>query len=127
MDVSDSCTGYGAGDCWSRKCNSLLEAFAIHVRALIGFFCPEDPRSDDIIIDDFFTSPSDWQKMRPPKTELLNKVEKRPDKEVAHLTYARLDITPEQKYWDFVKIFNDLQSLIELFLQSVPVNLLGSK
>ena len=107
--------------------NSLLEAFAIHVRALIGFFYSESPRKDDIIADDFFTSPNDWQKMRPQKTELLDKAKKRADKEVAHLTYTRLDITPEQKHWDFVKIYNDLQVLIKLFLNNIPTDLLGSK
>lgn len=107
--------------------NSLLESFAIHVRALIGFFYAENPRNDDIIADDFFASPSDWQSLRPPKTEILDKAKRRADKEVAHLTYTRLDITPEQKHWDFLKIFNDLQDLIKLFLDNVTTDLLGSK
>jgi hypothetical protein len=107
--------------------SSFLESFTIHVRVLIGFFYSDDPRDDDIIADDFFTSPGEWQKIRPPKTDLLYKAKKRADKEVAHLTYTRLAIAPEQKQWDFVKIFNDLQELIEIFLKSVPANLLGSK
>jgi hypothetical protein len=107
--------------------NSLLEAFAIHVRALIGFFYSENPRKDDIIADDFFTSLTGWQKIRPPKTKLLDKAKKRADKEIAHLTYTRLDITPEDKHWDFVQIYDDLQVLIKLFLKSIPVDLLGSK
>jgi hypothetical protein len=107
--------------------SSLLESFAIHVRALIGFFYSDGHRKDDIIAEHFFTNPSDWQKICPQKTELLDRAKKRADKEVAHLTYTRLNITPEQKHWDFLKIYNDLQVLIELFLNSIPVEVLGSK
>jgi hypothetical protein len=107
--------------------NSLLESFAIHVRALIGFFHSENPRKDDIIAEDFFANPSDWQDMRPLKTEILDKAKKRADKEVAHLTYTRLDLTPEQKLWDFLQIFKDMQVLIALFISNVPTDLLGSR
>jgi hypothetical protein len=107
--------------------NSLLEAFAIHVRALIGSFYSEKPRPDDIIAEDFFTNPGEWQKIRPLKTGLLNKAKTRADKEVAHLTYTRLDITPEDKHWDFAKICNDLQVLINLFLNTIPLEFLGYK
>lgn len=106
--------------------NSLLESFAIHVRALIGFFYSENPRIDDIIAEDFFPNPVDWQCKRPLKTEILDKAKKRADKEVAHLTYTRLDVTPEQKHWEFLKIFNDLQVPINIFLDNVPTDLLGS-
>jgi len=95
--------------------NALLESFVIHVNALIGFFYSENPRNDDIIAEDFFPKPDDWISQRPLKTELLDKAKKRADKEVAHLTYTRLDVTPEQKPWEFLKAFNDLQVLIQIF------------
>ena len=107
--------------------SAFLESFTIHVRVLIGFFYSENPREDDIIADDFFSISGEWQSIRPPKTELLDKAKRRADKEVAHLTYTRLDITPEQKNWEFVKIFNDIQVIVEVFLNNVPIDLLGSK
>jgi len=106
--------------------NALLESFTIHVRALIGFFFSENPRNDDIVAEDFFLDPNDWINKRSLKTDLLEKAKKRADKEVAHLTYTRLEITPEQKQWEFLKIFNDLQVLIEIFLDTVSSHLLGS-
>lgn len=106
--------------------NALLESFAIHVRALIGFFYSENPRGDDIIAEDFFPNPEDWISQRPLKAELLDRAKKRADKEVAHLTYTRLDVTPEQKPWEFLKVFNDLQVLIQTFLDNVSMDLLGS-
>jgi len=85
--------------------NSLLEAFAIHVRALIGFFYSENPRSDDIVAEDFFENEDVWKNLQPAKTETLGTAKKRADKEIAHLTYTRLDVTPEQKPWEYLKIF----------------------
>jgi hypothetical protein len=43
----------------------------------------------------------------------------RADKEIAHLTYTRLDVTPEKKQWEYLKIFNDLQIPIAIFLDNV--------
>lgn len=106
--------------------NALLESFAIHVRALTGFCYSDNPRSDDIVAEDFFSDSNEWQTKRPEKTELLDKAKKRADKEVAHLTYTRLDVTSEQKNWEFLKIFNYLQVSIKIFLDNVPIELLGS-
>src|SRR5271157_886788 len=106
--------------------NALLESFTIHVRALIGFFYSESPRNDHIVAEDFFQNPNDWMNKRPLKTELLEIAKKRADREVAHLTYARIDITPEEKQWEFLKIFNDLQIPIGVLLDNVSIDLLGS-
>ena len=107
--------------------NCLLESFTIHVRALIGFFYSENPRNDDIVAEDFFKNPNDWKSIQPLKTEILDSAKKRADKEVAHLTYTRLDVTPEQKPWEFIKIFDELQVPIKVFLDNVHTNLLGSR
>jgi len=106
--------------------NALLESFTIHVRALIGFFYSEKPRDDDIIAEDFFNNQTDWHSIRPLKTKTLENAKKRADKEVAHLTYNRLDVTPEQKPWEFLEIFDELQVLIKVFLDNVDQDLLGS-
>ena len=107
--------------------NALLKSFAIHLRALIGFFYSENPRNDDIIAEDFFANQSDWINLRPAKTKVLERAKKRADKEVAHLTYVRLGITPDQKNWYFEEVYKDIQTLIEIFLKSIPRDLLGSR
>ncbi|MBK9928198.1 MAG: hypothetical protein IPP66_23265 [Anaerolineales bacterium] len=106
--------------------NSLLESFAIHVRALIGFFYSDNPRPDDIIAEDFFENDNEWKNIRPVITEILINAKKRADKEIAHLTYNRLDITPEQKPWEFIRIFSNLQAPIKIFLENASTDLLGS-
>ena len=58
---------------------------------------------------------------------MLERAKKRADKEIAHLTYTRLGITPDQKNWYFEDVYKDIQVLIELFLNNIPKSLLGSK
>ena len=108
--------------------NALLESFAIHVRALLGFFYSDNrTHPDDIVADDFFADPTHWMSIRPAKTVILEKAHKRASKEIAHLTYARLKVKPEQKPWEYVPISNDLDKIIEGFLNVVPRDLLGNR
>jgi hypothetical protein len=107
--------------------NSLLESFGIHVRALVWFFYAEKPYPDDVIAEDFFLSASEWQLARPSLTQVLETAKKRADKEIAHLTYARLDVTPEQKPWEFLPIFSDMNRVVGIFLNTIPEHLLGER
>ncbi len=77
--------------------NAALESFTIHARNLLDFLYPQGAREDDVIADDYFPIPDDWQKRRTVKTQILENVHRRVGKEVAHLTYARLEINNEQK------------------------------
>lgn len=105
--------------------NALLESFAIHLRGLIHFFYAGNPQSDDVVAQDFFEDPETWRSGRPLKNEILQVAKKRADKEVAHLTYSRIDITPEDKLWDFVQLHEELQKAISAFIKDVPRELLG--
>lgn len=105
--------------------NALLESFGIHTRALLWFFYAENSRDDDIIADDFFSTPTEWQSIRPPLTEILDKAKKRADKEIAHLTYKRIDISPEQKKWEFLLISHDMNIVFEKFFDTVKLDFLG--
>ncbi len=107
--------------------NALLEAFAIHVRVLIHFFYSDNPQKDDVVAEHFFEDSDDWKKQIPPKTEILNAAKKRADKEVAHLTYSRLKVTPEKKPWNFTEISNDLQVVVAKFIELVPRDILGDR
>ena len=105
--------------------NAFLESFTIHARGLLDFLYAEKPKQDDVIADDFFPTSQKWKEVRPEKTEVLEKVHKRVGKEVAHLTYARQDVTPEMKKWPFLQIANDIKVSFNEFLRIVPEELLG--
>lgn len=107
--------------------NALLESFVIHARVLLAFLYAEKPRPDDVIAEDFLPSPDEWPKIRLPKTELLKTIHRRVGKEAAHLTYARLDVTPETKPWAFLQIAEDINAAFNRFLETVPKSLLGSR
>ncbi len=106
--------------------NALLESFVIHCRGLLDFIYNDKPRKDDIVAQDYFNE-GDWQNIRPPITPVLEKAKKRAGKEIAHLTYARLKVTPESKPWEFVEIANEVNSVLTVFLENVSSSKLCSK
>jgi hypothetical protein len=105
--------------------NAFLEAFALHIRNLIDFLYNDNPKNDDVYAGDFFGNIDDWRNKRPTITELLEKSKKRANKEVSHLTYKRIDITPEEKKWHYVKIYKDMLKSFEMFVKIVDKQLLG--
>ena len=115
-------SGIGAGG-WLH--NALIESFVIHVRVLIDFLYAEQPRTDDVVAADYFHSSDEWIKWRPPHSETLKKARIRTHKELAHLTYERLNVTPETKPWAFIEITNEIQKVMRIFLEKVPKRLLS--
>jgi len=106
--------------------NALLESFVIHVRAIMDFLYAEKPQSDDVIAEDFFVSPEQWTRIRPALSDVLSQAKRRAGKEVAHLTYARLDVTPESKGLRFIEIAKEVAAVVDIFLKNVPKEKLGS-
>ncbi len=106
--------------------NALLESFTIHARVLLDFLFSENPRSDDVIAEDYIPSQSDWVKIKGSKSEILKDIHKRVGKEVAHLTYYRQKVTLDAKIWNFIEIANEINSIFNKFLNLVPKNLLGT-
>ena len=107
--------------------NALLESFTIHARILLDFLYAAKPQRDDVIAEDFFPEPSAWYDSRLKKSDLLASVHRRVAKEVAHLTYARQEVTPDTKPWAFVQIANEVNAAFGAFLSIVPINHLGDK
>lgn len=100
--------------------NALLESFVIHFRALLDFFHPPaNAKSDDVLATDFFADPNEWERVRPPLSDVLKRGRARAHKEIAHLTYARQDVTPETKPWPFAQIANEIGSLMQLFRAAI--------
>jgi hypothetical protein len=105
--------------------NTLLESFATHVRALIDFLYSEKPRNDAVIAEDYFTSAKKWEKLRPIISEALTNSRLRAHKEIVHLSYDRLKVTPESKPWRFLEIRDEINRVMNIFLNNVNKELLG--
>ena len=105
--------------------NAILESFTLHARALLDFLYAEKPKVDDVIAEDYFDTPADWLTARPNKTELLGAIHKRVGKEVAHLTYARLAVTAQEKQWQFAQIASEMNAVFDTFLTNVTKKKLG--
>jgi hypothetical protein len=109
--------------------NALVESFAIHLRNMLDFLWPDKLKreSDWVIAADFFPSPSDWEKLRPEISQQLLDSRVRAAKEIAHLTYTRPTVDPEQKDWDVRQIANEVTRVVEKFIRHVPMQFLGPK
>jgi hypothetical protein len=123
MSVVNALASGKVSDQW--LVNALLESFVIHLRNLIDFFYIERPQNDDVIAADFFAKKDAWEKIRPAISNDLSKSRTRAHKEIAHLTYARLHVTPATKGWNFIKISTDITSIMKLFFHNAPSNLFG--
>lgn len=97
--------------------NAVLESFLLHARALIDFFYPTRPRPDDIIAADFFSSADEWESLRAPPDPELEETRTRAHKRLAHLSFERLNATPETREWDVAAIFGKLEAAYEAFKQ----------
>lgn len=100
--------------------NALVESFAVHTRNLIDFFWRDSKDSDDVVAGDFFTEPEHWITNRPQISSLLQQAKKQAHKQVAHLTYTRIDIDLQDKQWHFIEIATELDGVFKLFLSKAP-------
>jgi hypothetical protein len=106
--------------------NAFLESFVIHLRNLVDFFFPRpNSRSTDITVGNFFEgSGKSWV---PPAGSFLlqdaaalQKLRKRADREIAHLTLHRLYVAPAEKPWDREKLASEIHLLVTEFVKQVP-------
>jgi hypothetical protein len=73
-----------------------------------------------VIAEDFLDDAAAWLKQRPSKEDSLELIQGRVGKEIAHLTYARLRVTPEAKKWQFGNVAREINSIVLEFLRMVP-------
>lgn len=96
--------------------NVLLESFAIHARALVHFFYPDRIFSTDALADHFITDIPKWRAaIGSAVGAALTDVRTRVNKEIVHLTYDRLGITPVAKGWNVAAIRDELVRLVAKF------------
>jgi hypothetical protein len=102
--------------------NALIEAFALHSRVLLEFFYAEtNPKfPDDVRAEQYFPSAEAWRSVRPRLSkEDYDGIRNRVGKEIAHLTYARQLVTPEDKPWPILWITDILDEAASAFVSGV--------
>jgi len=94
--------------------NVLVEAFAVHLRTLIDFLDPlMEPRSTDVVAQDFCSD--QWAAILPQLPGRLIAARIKANKEVAHLTTARLDDGAPEKRWN-PALVDEVRHLLRQFV-----------
>lgn len=108
---------------------AMIESFVIHSRNLMDFFYRDSGDKDDVYASLYFEDMSRWAVIRPvDETGLLDKIRKRANKEVTHLTFARLDIKESEKGWDKIaeQYFSLISRTLELFIRNASPKYLAN-
>lgn len=98
----------------TRLNSAMIESFGIHLRNLIDFLYMDKPQPTDVVAADFCET---WPTLRPSISTTLKKARLRSNKELAHLTTARLTGTPSEKAWDFPSFASEIRPLLSLFVE----------
>lgn len=91
--------------------NGLVEVFTIHLRNLIDFLFLENPQPTDVVASDYCAA-GDWN---PAITPSLSAARVRANKEIAHLTTARIAGMKPQKNWEPLSLAGELKSHLKVF------------
>jgi hypothetical protein len=107
---------------WTHAGKALVDSMAIHARSLIHFAYPEGQvHADDILAEDYVP---DWDAKCPPWPAELKSVRSRVATEVAHLSYKRLPLTPEEVgTWPLVTLVSAFGEVFGVFNANLPVDL----
>jgi len=101
--------------------NCIIESFGIHARCLRDFlFNMKREKNDDMLAVDFLDNITDWKQHIMQNKRILENLDKRVGKELAHLTYERVGKTSQEKHWPKNKIVNDINIILREFLKAVP-------
>ncbi|KAA3644843.1 MAG: hypothetical protein DWQ07_15685 [Chloroflexi bacterium] len=96
-------------------CNSMLDSFGVHARALYYFFYVK-PRLEDVVASDYV---SDWEAMRPKAGKELKKINQKASKQVVHLTRTRMQYEENigMKAWNIGGICQEFVGVISCFIE----------
>lgn len=109
---------------WTR--DALVESWTIHLRNTMHFLRGTEARTSDILAEDYFDG-SQWYDLLtaiPGRSAVVAGVDEaqldwRINKEIVHLTYNRIGITPEQKLWPIGEISRHLGRDLLVFVEHV--------
>jgi len=107
--------------------NALLESAITHASILIEFFYDSSSFPDTARASDYLKYPRAWKRLLPSYEQYFEVIHSRRNKELAHLSYDRLKVAPENKRWSLSRITNHLKRLVHLFLDNADKELLHSK
>ena len=102
--------------------NILLESFVIHAYCLFHFFYQGDNKKrkpSDIIAEDFNINRQQFRKHRTPKNVLKN-IDKKRNKQIAHLTYNRIYRNSKTKPFKTTAIYHGINKTMWAFFNSLP-------
>ena len=106
--------------------NMALEDFLLHARNLKEFFYYK-PHKLYLRAYDFVENRTKWDRDKPEKTDGIKEVERRADKELAHLAHGRIYGTPPEKEWDCGTIQKDFLKVVEVFWDHLPEECIGER
>lgn len=106
--------------------NALTESFVIHARNLVHFFFPERTFPSDVLAEHFVREVHEWNSIRGSLPDELLPVRRRVSKEMAHITYDRLEARGEARRWAYLEIAGAIQTLVEAFARTADPDLLHS-
>jgi hypothetical protein len=95
----------------STETSALVESFGVHLRNLIDFFYREG-RGDDVTAQDFLDTITTW---KPGEPAPLTKAHQRANKELNHLTQARISGSPPEKAWDTAALLKEIDTVAKEF------------
>jgi len=103
--------------------DALIESWTIHVRNTMHFLRAAKPQPDDIVARDFFTG-AEWHKLLPrrPRDDAERRIDRRMNKEIVRLTYARTNGAPGKKQWQLNAITAKVGDDLQIFVNNVPMN-----
>ncbi len=96
--------------------NALLESFVVHASIILDFFYKPQVKPDDAKAIHYLDSVGEWNALLPSYAKYFRRFNTKRNKEVIHLSYKRLDVKPEQKYWRVVETTSHIQKLFDKFL-----------
>ncbi len=91
--------------------SALIESFGVHLRNLIHFFYREG-RGDDVTAQDFLDAGAAW---KPTEPAALTNAHRRANKELSHLTRARISGSPPEKAWDTAALLKEIDTVAKEF------------
>ncbi len=97
--------------------NALIESFGIHAAIILGFMFNKKDKKDDAIANDYVVDQIKWKKIVSSYRKKLNFIYLRRNKELAHLSYERLEVTAITKQWSFVAICREISDLVDYFIE----------
>lgn len=103
---------------------ALIESFVIHAANLLDFLFNNQQKPEDAIANHYVYDQNKWRIKYSSFRKILQFVISRRNKELAHLSYERLNVDADQKKWCYAAISRDISFLVDSFIDLANNNFL---